>query len=210
MAQFQPQKIDLAQINSGQRYGNEGISPEAINRPIEASAYAQELSEKANAKSDQALQFTGAVGGVLPSLSAYPIGSIYIANSYAVSPAELFGGTWQIKQIRKTSTVSGTIVANITDNSSPYRLFTLAEIRALFVQYYGESVGNMFQPALCSAVAVNGDTIAQHTTIDVFGWDTEGNFYVDVSRAILGPLRINYSFSFDHIDQDIAYWERLA
>lgn len=45
MAQFQPQKIDLSQINSGQRYGNEGISPEAINRPIEASAYAVEATE---------------------------------------------------------------------------------------------------------------------------------------------------------------------
>ena len=45
MDKFTPQKIDLAAINEGNRYGYEGIHPDAINRPIEASAYAQEIAE---------------------------------------------------------------------------------------------------------------------------------------------------------------------
>lgn len=45
MAKFTPQKIDLDTINNGNRYGFEGIHPDAINRPIEASAYAQEIAE---------------------------------------------------------------------------------------------------------------------------------------------------------------------
>lgn len=45
MEKFTPQKIDLAAINGGNRYGFEGIHPDAINRPIEASAYAQEIAE---------------------------------------------------------------------------------------------------------------------------------------------------------------------
>lgn len=46
MANFTPQKIDLSQINNGQKYENgDGINSQAINAPIEASAYAQELSE---------------------------------------------------------------------------------------------------------------------------------------------------------------------
>ena len=45
MAKFTPQKIDLATINEGNRYGFDGIHPDAINRPIEASAYAQEIAE---------------------------------------------------------------------------------------------------------------------------------------------------------------------
>lgn len=47
MAQFQPKKIDLSRINNGQRYGYEGISPEAVNAPIEASAYVQSLATNA-------------------------------------------------------------------------------------------------------------------------------------------------------------------
>lgn len=46
MEKFTPQKIDLAAINEGNRYVlGGGISPDAINRPIEASAYAQEIAE---------------------------------------------------------------------------------------------------------------------------------------------------------------------
>lgn len=45
MEKFTPQKIDLAAINKGNRYGYGGIEPDAINRPIEASAYAQEIAE---------------------------------------------------------------------------------------------------------------------------------------------------------------------
>lgn len=45
MEKFTPRKIDLSAINDGNRYGYEGIHPDAINRPIEASAYAQEIAE---------------------------------------------------------------------------------------------------------------------------------------------------------------------
>jgi hypothetical protein len=44
MAKFVPKKIDLSKINGGNTYGYEGIQPNAINDPIQASAYAQALA----------------------------------------------------------------------------------------------------------------------------------------------------------------------
>ena len=41
---FQPQSFDINSINGGNRYGLEGIQPEAVNAPIEAAAYAQALA----------------------------------------------------------------------------------------------------------------------------------------------------------------------
>ena len=46
MASLTPKKIDLSKINNGQKYEvGDGISPDAINAPIEASAYAMEQAE---------------------------------------------------------------------------------------------------------------------------------------------------------------------
>ena len=41
---FRPKKFDINSINGGNRYGLEGIQPEAVNAPIEAAAYAQALA----------------------------------------------------------------------------------------------------------------------------------------------------------------------
>lgn len=102
MASFAPNKIDLSQIHSGQRYQNGDIvSPEAINAPIEASSWAQETADKANkmsaealSKADQALNYgIGNTQGTFPALTAYPIGAFFITRNSA-NPAELFGGYW--------------------------------------------------------------------------------------------------------------------
>lgn len=46
MATFSPKKIDLTSINNGLQFeSGDGISPEAINAPIEASAFIQSLAE---------------------------------------------------------------------------------------------------------------------------------------------------------------------
>ena len=98
---FQPQKFDINSINGGNRYGLEGIQPEAVNAPIEGSAYAIEKAENAIAKAenaiakaDQALNSIIPSGGTYPPLTAYPIGSIYMSVNNT-SPAELFGGSWE-------------------------------------------------------------------------------------------------------------------
>lgn len=102
MASFAPNKIDLSQIHNGQRYQNGDIvSPEAINAPIEASAWAQETADKANkmseeavSKAEQALNYgIGNTQGTFPALTAYPIGTFFITRS-STNPAELFGGYW--------------------------------------------------------------------------------------------------------------------
>lgn len=102
MASFAPNKIDLSQIHNGQRYQNGDIvSPEAINAPIEASAWAQETADKANkmseeavSKAEQALNYgIGNTQGTFPVLAAYPIGTFFITRS-STNPAELFGGFW--------------------------------------------------------------------------------------------------------------------
>jgi hypothetical protein len=95
MATFSPKRIDLQNINNGTRYeAYDGISSEAVNAPIEASAYAQDLSERAIVKSDNALEKVNDSNAGTVTLGAYPIGSIYMSVN-SVSPAELFGGTWE-------------------------------------------------------------------------------------------------------------------
>lgn len=95
MASFAPNKIDLSQIHNGQRYQNGDIvSPEAINAPIEASSWAQQIAEEAVVKADQALNYgIGNTQGTFPVLAAYPIGTFFITRS-STNPAELFGGFW--------------------------------------------------------------------------------------------------------------------
>ena len=40
---FQPKTFDINSINNGNRFGYDGIQPEAVNAPIEAAAYMQAL-----------------------------------------------------------------------------------------------------------------------------------------------------------------------
>lgn len=50
---FSPKPINLNEINGGNRYqGGQGVSPEAVNRAIEASAYAQEITDGVKGLSD--------------------------------------------------------------------------------------------------------------------------------------------------------------
>jgi hypothetical protein len=95
MAKFEIKKIDINSINGGNQY-EIGQSPtvDTFNKPIEASAYAQEVADRAISKADIALQKVNdsEIGEV--TLSAYPIGSIYMSTN-STSPAELFGGTWE-------------------------------------------------------------------------------------------------------------------
>lgn len=46
MAQFEPKKLNIGEINDGNRFNNgDGIGAEAINAPIEAAYYAQEIAD---------------------------------------------------------------------------------------------------------------------------------------------------------------------
>ena len=95
MASFAPNKIDTTAINGGQRYQNgDVVDANAINAPIEASAWAQQAAEEAQVKADYALQKVNEseIGEI--TLSAYPIGSIYL-SVVDTSPASIFGGTWE-------------------------------------------------------------------------------------------------------------------
>lgn len=111
---FTPRKINLNNINGGARYvdGNE-VSPEAINQPIEASAYAQEVAELALQKVNDS-----EIGKV--TLSAYPVGSIYMSTN-STSPAELFGGTWE-KIEDRFLLGSGTRAVGAKGGKSSYQL----------------------------------------------------------------------------------------
>jgi hypothetical protein len=93
---LEPREIRLKEINGGVRYvEDDEVSPEAINAPLEASAYAQARANEAITKADEALGMVeDSIMGKL-TISAYPIGSIYMSVG-ETSPAELFGGgTWE-------------------------------------------------------------------------------------------------------------------
>ena len=95
MARFEEKEFLLSEINGGEKYQNGDIpDAEAINAPIEASAYAQKAAKSALQKADEALNKVNDSSHGSVALSAYPIGSIYITAS-SISPAALFGGTWE-------------------------------------------------------------------------------------------------------------------
>lgn len=95
MAKFQATEFSFSDIHNGERYQNGDIvDAEAINKPIEAAAYAQEKAKRAEQVADNALQKINDVVVGEVTLMAYPIGSIYITKE-AVDPAELFGGQWE-------------------------------------------------------------------------------------------------------------------
>lgn len=122
MSNFTPKKIDLLQINNGKRYGYEGISPEAINAPIEASAWAQKVAEEAKLLAEAASgtntdAFLNAIMNVVAPLHQV---LIFTDNT---NPAEKYGGYWlKIKdaflwcsgdQASITYTKDGVIVTDI-------------------------------------------------------------------------------------------------
>lgn len=95
MANFEAKEFSFSDINGGQRYQNGDIlDAETINKPIEASFLAQELAKMANEKADEAINKVNDSAHGEVSLSAWPIGSIYLSVS-PTSPAQLFGGTWE-------------------------------------------------------------------------------------------------------------------
>lgn len=95
MAQFEAKPFNLNEINGGERYQDgDVVDAEAINKPIEASYYAQEKAKVAEVKADEALnKVNDSVHGNV-TLSAYPIG-IIVSFAIDVNPAQLFGGSWE-------------------------------------------------------------------------------------------------------------------
>lgn len=95
MANFYPTEISLGNINGGERFENgDLLDANAINAPIEASYYAQQKAKNAEAIAEAALsKINDSAAGAI-TLSAYPIGSVYISTG-KTSPAQLFGGGWE-------------------------------------------------------------------------------------------------------------------
>lgn len=94
MASFNPQKINFSNINSGVRYQNGDIvDAEAINAPIEASAWAQQVAADAKLLAETASGIeTEAFYEAIRSIAA-PLHKVIIFND-ETDPAEIFGGYW--------------------------------------------------------------------------------------------------------------------
>lgn len=212
MAKFNLNKIDISSINNGYRYENgQGINADTINAPIEASAYAQGVAEKALSVSDEARQIALGLentGGTLPPITAYPIGSVYYAFNDNYDPNALFGGTWERSFVPEVYHIIGSVVKNVTDKSSPLLLFTHDEIYEMFKSKYRADIANQFHSGECFVSVVNGDIVAQPNAISVIGWGTDG-LYIDVSRNGLGETRVNFLLAINAINFDgEAKWVR--
>ena len=174
MASFAPNKIDTTAINGGQRYQNgDVVDANAINAPIEASAWAQQTAEEAQVKADFALQKVNEseIGEI--TLSAYPIGSIYLSVS-EVSPASLFGGTWEKIKDRfllasgdkyANGTMGGEATHTLTVGEMPTHNHHVNEGKATFdIAYNAGGAAN--------SVAV-GDFVGGGGEVKVLAHDTE-------------------------------------
>lgn len=120
MANFELKEISLGQINNGEKYEN-GDRPnaEAFNAPIEASAYAQKIAKEAKEAADNAMQKVNDSAAGAVTLSAYPVGSIYLSVS-ETSPASLFGGTWERIKDRFLLAAGDTYAAGETGGKSDH------------------------------------------------------------------------------------------
>lgn len=206
MATFSPKRIDLQSINNGIRYqSNDGISAEAINAPIEASAYSQELSETAHQKADEALNTVHDVYTGTVTLSAYPIGSIY-SSTMETSPAELFGGSWE-EETRYLEYIIHDTKVFPSSADGRYWFATNDEIKTLFNNKYGITLSDDDFSAMSFNI-YNGDLSSSASVVSNVVRSIGGNEYIFHSDATT-QIRVNYSCSFSRKDPQ-KYWRRVA
>lgn len=124
-----------------------------------------------NSFSDWALVNTGS------TLSAYPVGAIYISTS-STSPARLFGGTWEsIASERVLMGVSSSHGAGSTVSAGLPNISGV--LKDLFVSgHFNQSTG-VFKRSYCSSFSEQTD----HS--DWLGW-AEAQFYASDSNSIYG------------------------
>ena len=192
MASFEPNKIDLSQIHSGQRYQNgDVVEANAINAPIEASAWAQQTAEEAQVKADNALQKVNdaEIGEI--TLSAYPIGSIYLSVS-ETSPASLFGGTWE-KIKDRFLLASGDKYANGATGGS-----------ASTTHSHGTNVG--ISSGYIYADAINGSSTAGCSSGQAYAVTASGQTITTTVRSLTTSVTI------DNMPPYLAVnvWKRIA
>lgn len=96
MARFEEKEFSLSDINNGERYQNGDIpDAEAINKPIEASAYAVEMARSALAHtggSEENLQYVASPNGSYPNMTAGKLGGNWstenIVNGMIENPSQ--------------------------------------------------------------------------------------------------------------------------
>ncbi len=193
MANFEAKSFKLSEINNGVRYENGNVvDAEAINKPIEASAFAQQIAQEAQVASQQALdKINDSVHGSI-SLSAYPIGSIYLSIS-DTSPALLFGGTWE-KIKNKFLVGAGEEYSIGTQGGSSYHTHGLTQAYAKTAFIGGQGA------AIIGSYVNRGDTYSYDAQKYVFGtsatssptnYYTELDGYTDEATNIPPYLTVN-------------------
>ena len=160
MARFEAKDFYFSDIHGGERYENgDVVDANAINAPIEASAYAA-------MQADKALSYAiGNSTGTFPPLSAYPIGSVYISFS-DISPASLFGGTWERVKDKFLLASGDTYTVGSTGGSATHTL-TVEEMPS----HYHDGIKNPDNYHLVGSAGsgVNGRTTSNLEFVENFG-----------------------------------------
>ncbi len=204
---FTLKKINFSEINGGARYvdGNE-VSPEAINRPIEASAYAQDRADEALFKATTAMDKVNDSEMGKITISAYPIGSIYSSTS-STSPAELFGGTWQQETRYIEYSVWGSKVITLPNDDYAVHLITPTEVFNMFRDKYGISLNGSHIVTMNFSIW-NGDSTANSGPLycPMYNGSTYFEFRHGMTKGL--PTRINFTFTWSGQDPK-NYWKRV-
>ena len=129
MENFEKKKIEFSQINGGLKFKNgDAVSAEAINAPIEASAYAQEVAEEAKRIAEES------GGGGTVDLSNYVQKTDYAGNGEGQAGiVRGFAGQYGLGQneTAKSAYIIRASDQEILAKKNPSQLDALLKIRAL-------------------------------------------------------------------------------
>lgn len=127
-----PSWNSLESINGGFKFTSiDDVSPSDFNRLVENMQFL----------------YTN-LGGELDMKRIYPVGSIYLSLNKDVSPAELFGGTWESLKDRFLLGASDAYVAGTTGGSATHTLKT--------VNMPGDTMGIFQNKTVASVSGIHG------------------------------------------------------
>ncbi len=161
---FKPQTFDINAINKGDKFTlSDGISPEAVNAPIEAAAYVQALATNEPNNSE-----AGLVGVPNVSIEQAEDGTprFKFSNLKSTDYSE------KIKQIENQTNNNSQQIHNLTASLLQNETLIMAEVEQAFTSRETADGENIVDGQYTAPTKIQGDTVACKNLIP-FPYDTQ-------------------------------------